>query len=130
MTAAVPTIRTTADLELDTVTVYCPLADVGNFSDAFTGRPGFDPVSEAVHAVVGASERGGAAQMKAEAVHTIVSLAVGEMANGAAVEALVVSAPAADTMAPRYTSPAMADGARRRHSKRDSRVMAREPPWV
>jgi len=130
VTAAVPTIRTTADLELDTVTVYCPLADVGNFSDAFTGRPGFAPASEAVHAVVGARERGGAAQMNAAAVHTIVSLAVGEIANGAAVEALVVSAPAAETIAPRYTSPAMAEGVRRRHSKRNRRVMAREPPWV
>lgn len=44
-------MRTVALLELAMVLVHIVDVDVGNFSEAVTGTPGFAPVSEAVQAV-------------------------------------------------------------------------------
>ena len=123
MTAAVPTIRTVALVVLATVTAFCVEVDVGNFSFAVTGTPGLLPARDAVQADVG-DEASGMAQMYAEAVQAMVICAPLGMAKGAAVVALVVSAPAALTMTPRYFSPATESSDRARTARATSRVMA------
>jgi hypothetical protein len=91
--------------------------EVGNFSPLAT-------VTEVVElaAVEVESER------YAAALHWMVSFAANGTTNGDAVEALVVSAPAAETMEPRSFSAARAGEARSSRDKRAARMV--HPPLV